>query len=500
MLKKSNSDSNLYNVKQQEVNEIQFKKLISFFNNLNDEKKTTTTNDLILFNKNNQENKTNSFNIFSLLNILHIFKIIPDEFINLYETINNNKSNIIHYNSFLNELNNISFKNNIIESNVLNISNDLESLVRKNYFNMSLFRYQKDFIEIEKIGSGGFGNVYKSKHKLDNNHYAIKKISFKNTYNLNEIWNNIIREINCISKCEHNNIVRYYNSWVEPIFIIHNKTNINEFENINEDSSVEHLSNSDSSNDKNHQIVEYTNNETKQILDFKFSLYIQMQLCDRKTLSEWLSDRNNNCNYDYKQNLRFLYQIVNGLKHIHDNNIIHRDLKPSNIFLYNNTLKIGDFGLSKLINYDNLDNLENIENNMIINNHTTNIGTYNYISPEQNFSSYNEKTDLYSLGIIIIELFIIFNTNMEKYKILKNIKDNEIYPENFKKDIIIYNLTKKLICPQDIRWNIHDVKNYLDLHYIENNITLEHELYKANQTISDLKEKIKKLKFELDNR
>ena len=42
MLKKSNSDSNLYNVKQQEVNEIQFKKLISFFNNLNDEKKTTT--------------------------------------------------------------------------------------------------------------------------------------------------------------------------------------------------------------------------------------------------------------------------------------------------------------------------------------------------------------------------------------------------------------------------------------------------------------------------
>ena len=45
-----------------------------------------------------------------------------------------------------------------------------------------------------------------------------------------------------------------------------------------------------------------------------------------------------------------ILQICKGLKDIHDNKIIHRDLTPDNIFIdKNNKIKIGDFGVSKIM-------------------------------------------------------------------------------------------------------------------------------------------------------
>ena len=50
----------------------------------------------------------------------------------------------------------------------------------------------------------------------------------------------------------------------------------------------------------------------------------------------------------------FLYQIMRGLKYLHSANVVHRDLKPSNILIDcdNLMLKIGDFGLSRVIDAD----------------------------------------------------------------------------------------------------------------------------------------------------
>ena len=43
----------------------------------------------------------------------------------------------------------------------------------------------------------------------------------------------------------------------------------------------------------------------------------------------------------------FMYQLLLGVKHLHEHTIIHRDLKLGNLFLNDNMeLKIGDFGLA----------------------------------------------------------------------------------------------------------------------------------------------------------
>ena len=50
--------------------------------------------------------------------------------------------------------------------------------------------------------------------------------------------------------------------------------------------------------------------------------------------------------------LRMASQILEGVCYLHKNLVVHRDLKPSNIFMTeSHDLIIGDFGLSKAIDY-----------------------------------------------------------------------------------------------------------------------------------------------------
>ena len=75
-------------------------------------------------------------------------------------------------------------------------------------------RYNKEFIEIRKIGEGGFGRVYLSKNRFDENTYAVKKIL------LNEMDPNFkktIKEVTFLSQLNHPNIVRYHQAWTEEI-------------------------------------------------------------------------------------------------------------------------------------------------------------------------------------------------------------------------------------------------------------------------------------------
>jgi alpha-tubulin suppressor-like RCC1 family protein len=43
-------------------------------------------------------------------------------------------------------------------------------------------RYENDFVELDLLGKGGFGSVYKVKHKLEEQIYAVKKMQFQGFY------------------------------------------------------------------------------------------------------------------------------------------------------------------------------------------------------------------------------------------------------------------------------------------------------------------------------
>ena len=77
---------------------------------------------------------------------------------------------------------------------------------------------------------------------------------------------------------------------------------------------------------------------------------------------------------------KIFMQILLALRECHTrgipgSKILHRDLKPSNVFFdSNNNVKLGDFGLSRIIKCDAQDPKEFA---------TTNVGTPYYMSPEQ---------------------------------------------------------------------------------------------------------------------
>lgn len=68
-------------------------------------------------------------------------------------------------------------------------------------------RYRTDFIEMEKLGQGGQGSVFKSKNILDGKIYAIKKVKLSR-FKVDNV--KLINEVTLLSSLSHVNIVRYF--------------------------------------------------------------------------------------------------------------------------------------------------------------------------------------------------------------------------------------------------------------------------------------------------
>lgn len=89
-------------------------------------------------------------------------------------------------------------------------------------------------------------------------------------------------------------------------------------------------------------------------------------------------------------------QILKGLLYLNSKSIMHRDIKPENILFsendINSTVKIADFSLA-----------ENFKDKKI----SEFCGTPGYIAPEIFLQqSYNEKCDVYSLGVLLYMLYL----------------------------------------------------------------------------------------------
>ncbi|KAM9164322.1 serine/threonine-protein kinase Nek11 isoform 4-T4 [Pangshura tecta] len=92
------------------------------------------------------------------------------------------------------------------------------------------------------------------------------------------------------------------------------------------------------------------------------------------------------------QIIEWFIQLLLGVNYMHERRILHRDLKAKNIFLKNNLLKIGDFGVSRLL-MGSCDLA------------TTFTGTPYYMSPEAlTHQGYDTKSDIWSLGCILYEM------------------------------------------------------------------------------------------------
>jgi len=350
----------------------------------------------------------------------------------LYSINYNSDKNVIkeHILNKLDEYDIININSN--HANVLEIKDKIISIITKDLpqntiqRNISLFDNYK---KCELLGSGGYANVYKVYNPLDDTKYAIKKIGIRNKF-----YPSLI-EVRSMAKLNHINIIRYHTSWIESLdinrkidklnnklLILYDNTLLVKFGNMN---LLEFNDDSYSTDNS-----EYDEN----VYD-KF-IFIQMELC-KENLKEYL--KNNELSFNNKKQL--CAQIVDGLKYIHDNNVIHRDLKLMNIFIdFNNTVKIGDFGLATNI-YD-----MNYEE----------VGTYGYIAPEiLQGNKYDDKADLYSLGIIILEIFSKFKTNMEKILTIKDLKNGCNIYDNDELNKLIFGLIKQN--PND-RTSLDEVK------------------------------------------
>ena len=146
--------------------------------------------------------------------------------------------------------------------------------------------YDNKYSFIKDLGNGGFGKVFLAKEKVSNRYVAIKQLLNTNKSEQEDI----IHEIEIVSKFENPNIVTYYHHFYE--------------ENI---------------------------------------LFLVMEFCSGGTLREKISNKE----VTPALAIEWVQTLTTCLRLIHKKGIIHHDIKPENIlFSHNGTIKIADFGVA----------------------------------------------------------------------------------------------------------------------------------------------------------
>ncbi|XP_033195283.1 eukaryotic translation initiation factor 2-alpha kinase 1 isoform X1 [Bombus vancouverensis nearcticus] len=351
-------------------------------------------------------------------------------------------------------------------------------------------RYHREFQEISFIAAGGFGYVFKALHRLDGIEYAIKKITVRSDrvknimQHLEEVktlaklnHTNIVSYKGAwiepmlpsrqhlvslshlqskLGSIEHNK-TNEYRSWInqtsssrsqqnldtgssespkendkQDMLSQHSKwTNYNSEENVKKDeertnsNSISFRNDSEHQNNKTENNTNYTDgsnsyeesSKNKMLLPYipqtnKYTtLYIQMALCE-KTLQQWLDERIEVTPQEML--IAILTQTLHGLDYIHSRGIVHHDIKPSNIFISTSgqlQIQLGDFGLACPLRSEN---------------HHSIIGTQMYAAPEQLQGKCDPKSDIYSLGIVLLELIVHTRTQMERIEIINSLKMGHI--------------------------------------------------------------------------
>lgn len=135
--------------------------------------------------------------------------------------------------------------------------------------------------------------------------------------------------------------------------------------------------------------------------------YLVFGYCPGGNLAQWMQEHGPTV--PPRTAVSWLCQLAQAAKHAHDHGILHRDIKPNNVYLHqradNNsddqglTLKLGDFGLAKIMDAANDGKGCTVTNDRL--------GTPGYMAPEQWAGQHHllsPATDIYALGALLFEL------------------------------------------------------------------------------------------------
>lgn len=198
----------------------------------------------------------------------------------------------------------------------------------------------KDFDIIKQVGKGSYGTVFKVRRKSDQSIYAMKTINISQMDK--KTLTNTLNELRILCSIDHPNIVGYKDAFVEK--------------------------------------------------DGK-ELCVIMEFVGGGDLSEKISEcKKKGFTISEDMIWKYTYQILLGLKALHDMKIIHRDIKSANLFLSEDfeVIKLGDLNVAKIAKNDLA---------------STQIGTPYYLAPEiwEN-KLYDYRCDIFSLGCVIYEM------------------------------------------------------------------------------------------------
>ena len=207
-----------------------------------------------------------------------------------------------------------------------------------------------DFRIVELIGKGGSGIVYEGIQESLGRRVAIKTLS---QGHLHSQVSRFHREAKAIALLHHTNIVKVFGSGID-----------------------------------------------------QGTPYFAMQLIEGQNLSELIDAARSDTNHNaataavgsgaQKAVARIGLQVARALEHAHQIGVLHRDIKPSNLLLdENGTTWVTDFGMAKIVDEPMHAKTVGV------------IGTIRYVPPEGFSGQWDERSDVYSLGLTLYELLAL---------------------------------------------------------------------------------------------